>query len=419
MRTDLGTVWRRLVPADKLTRRVFVQGAGMAPLALADSLAAAPDLAQGVTFVGVWIPGMNGADWAGLSESSHAETTFASPDWRETFQAGRTRILPFGYRRAYDWLNATPLDLAVVQVAPPDAEGLCSLSTAADFAPAILAREVPVLGLINVAAPDLPGAPKVPLARFAAVAEVDHPLTAYESGALDPVSQAAARRAAALIPDGAAVQTGIGKLGAGVLAELRNHRNLRLFGGMALDGLVDLDEAGALDPDAPRIAGGLFGGERLVEHARHDPRLRLKPVNLTHDFAVLARQPRLYAVNSALEVDLLGQVNGERLDGRLVSGVGGLADFLRGARASEGGVGMVVLPSTAAKGAVSRIRPLLDPGATTIPRSEAELILVTEHGVADLRGLDLDARAEAILNIAAPQHQTDLAEAWGEIRRGF
>ncbi|MEW6599068.1 MAG: acetyl-CoA hydrolase/transferase C-terminal domain-containing protein [Pseudomonadota bacterium] len=419
MLTDLGTVWRRLVPADTLTRRVFVQGAGMAPLALADSLKAAPELAQGVAFVGVWIPGMNRTDWAASSESSTAETSFASLDWRETFQAGRTRILPLGYRRAYDWLSATPLDLAVVQVAPPDADGLCSLSLAADFAPAILAREVPILGLINVAAPDLPGAPKVPLSRFAAVAEVDHPLTSYDSGALDPVSQAAARRATALIPDGATVQTGIGKLGAGVLAELRDHRNLKLFGGMALDGLVALEAAGALDPDAPRVAGGLYGGQRLIEHARRDPRLRLEPVSVTHDLAVLARQPCLCAVNSALEVDLFGQVNGERLDGRLVSGVGGLADFLRGARASEGGAGVVVLPSTAAKGTVSRIRPLLDPGSTTIARSEAELILVTEHGVADLRGLDLDARAEAILAIAAPQHQAELAAAWGEIKRGF
>lgn len=391
----------------------------MAPLALADSLAAAPDLAEGVEFVGVWIPGMNRTDWAGLAPGARAVTTFASPDWRDSFQAGRTRLLPLGYRRAFDWLSATPLDLAVVQVGPPDAEGLCSLGLAADFAPALLARDLPVLGLINAATPAPLGAPKVARERFAALLEVDYPLTPYDPGPLDAVSLAAARRAAALIPDGATVQTGIGKLGAGVLAELRQHRRLRLFGGMALEGLVDLEAAGALDPDAPRIAGGLFGGPRLVDYALNDSRLRLAPVDLTHDLAVLARQPALHAVNSALEVDLLGQVNGERLDGRLVSGVGGLADFLRGARASEGGLGLVVLPSTAAKGQISRIRPLLDPGSTTLSRTETDIIVVTEHGVADLRGLDLDARAEAILAVAAPQHQAELAAAWGKLRQSF
>jgi len=391
--------------------RLFVPGGASEPLALIEAWRRAPDLAAGLTFVGAPVPGINRTDLAALSDTSRAEGTFVSADWRNSFETGRFVLRPLTWFQAFGWLAETPLDAAIFHVSPPDAEGLCSLGVGADLAPAVLNRQVLKAAIINPAMPRTRG-PAAPLAAFDLVAEAEHPLLEYDAGVLDPAFDAIKRHLAGLIPAGASVQFGLGKAGVAALAALEGMRGLKIHSGMVTDPLLAVLDSGALDA----VVTGLAAGTRpLYDRLGADDRIRFEPSSHTHDIRVLAAIPRLVAVNSALEIDLFGQANAEFQDGRQISGTGGLTDFLRGARLSEGGVPVLALPATARGGAISRIVPRLPPGAVSVTRADVGVV-ITEHGVADLRGRTLDERAEALIAVAGPGHRDDLANAWSALR---
>ena len=216
----------------------------------------------------------------------------------------------------------------------------------------------------------------------------------------------------ATLRDGDVLQFGIGKVPAAVLPRLTACRNLKIHSGMVVDGVMNLLDAGAIVDEPGAVTSGLvIGGPELMRRAGDDPRFRFAGVDHTHDGRVLGAIDNLVAINSALEIDLTGQVNAEAANGRQVSGAGGLADFMRGAGLSKGGRGIVALGATARGGAISRIVPTLGPGCpVTVPRNDVGLI-ITEFGVADLRGLDMAARANALIAVADPRHRDDLARA--------
>jgi len=397
--------------------RLHIPGAAAEPLAFAEALSLDPTLGRGVTFAGVWIPGVNRTDWSRLGDG--AETTFAAPDWAASRRDGRMRIRPLGYRQAWDWVAASPLDAAIVQVAPPDRDGRCNLSLTADFTAAVLERPIPVIGLINPALPVVRGAPSVALSRFLTWVEAERAPATYDPGPPDAATEAVARVTASLIPHGAVLQTGIGKLGAAVFSALTDRRRLRIHSGMASDSLIDLMDAGALaDTPGAITIGAILGASALGARLAGDPRVRMEGVPVTHGFDVLSRIDGLAAINSAVEVDLFGQANAEQVGGRLISGIGGLGDFLRGAAAARGGLPILALPAETPGGKHSRIVPQLGPGIVTVPRTDVALV-VTEHGVADLRGRDMDGRAEALIAIAAPARRAQLAADWEAIRRSL
>lgn len=393
--------------------RVFIPGAASEPLALLEIYRRRPDLAAGLTFVSAHVPGINRNDWAGLHEMSRAEGTFVSADWRASFEAGRFAFRPLTWFQTYRWLGETPLDAAVFQVSAPDADGNVSLGIASDLAPAVLAREVFKIALVN------PGMPRVrsvvyPLSAFDVVADAPHELITYDTGTLDPAFDAIKLHLQGLIPDGASVQFGVGKAGVAALAALEGMKGLRIHSGMVTDPLLPVLDSGALT----EVVTGLAAGSRaLYDRCGADGRIRFEPSNVTHNIRVLADIPRLVAVNSAIEIDLFGQANAEFQDGRQISGVGGLTDFLRGARLSDGGLPILALPASARRGGISRIVPRLPAVAVSVPRADVGLV-ITEHGVADLRGLTLDGRAEALIGVADPGHRDRLADAWAEMRRG-
>jgi acyl-CoA hydrolase len=396
--------------AERLTGtggRVFVPAGAAEPLALYEAYRAEPELAAGLTFVGAFLPGANRSDWVVLSK---AEGTFVSADWRESFEAGRFAFRPLTYFQTWGWLATTPLDAAFFHVSPPDAEGRCSFGVATDLSPAVIGRDVIKIALVNERMPRTRG-PSVSLEAFDVVVEIGAPLATYDAGKLDPAFDAIAAHIRELTPDGASLQFGIGKAGVAALAALEGRKRLKIHSGMVTDPLLPVLDAGSVDEV---VCGLALGTEPLFKRCGSDKRIRFEPASFTHDIRTLAAIPRLVAVNSALEVDLFGQANAEFLNGRQVSGVGGLTDFLRGARLSEGGVPIVALNATA-KGA-SRVVPRLAPNAVSVPRADMGVV-VTEHGVADLRGLDLDGRAEALIAIAAPEHRDALANDWDAIRR--
>lgn len=394
--------------------RLFIPGGAGEPLALIEAWRRRPDLAANLTFVGAPVPGINRTDWAGLHETARSEGTFVSADWRASFEAGRFSLRPMTWFQAFGWLGETPLDAAVFHVSEPDVAGHVSLGIAGDLAPAVLARDVFKVALVNPAMPCVRGA-TWPLSAFDLVADAPADLLTYEAGTLDPAFDAIKRHLQGLVPDGASVQFGVGKAGIAALAALEGLKGLRIHSGMVTDPLLPVLDSGALT----EVVTGLAAGSRaLYDRCGADTRIRFEPSNVTHDIRVLAEIPRLVAVNSAIEIDLFGQANAEFQDGRQISGVGGLTDFLRGARLSPGGLPILALPASARRGAVSRIVPRLPATAVSVPRADVGLV-ITEHGVADLRGQTLDGRAEALIGIADPAHRDRLAAAWTEIRRSL
>lgn len=406
---------RRLRAALPERARVYVPGVAAEPYALADAFAAAPGLADGLTFFGVWIPGVNRTDWSALGETSRFETLFLAPELRAGFESGRVDFLPLTYTKAWRWLETTSVDAAILQVGPPDSDGQCSLSLASDFTPAIWERAPLRVAQINPALIALPGAPAIPLSAFDAVTELETTPRGYEAGALPAAFEHIAKNIAALVEDAAAVQFGLGKVQLAVLPALKHHRKLTIHSGMVSDPLLEIL---AGDTVAAIRTGAVLGSPALAEALKDDPRLMMTPVNRTHALPVLSGLAKFTAVNSVIEVDLFGQANAEFLGGRQVSGGGGLVDFARGAQGSPGGKAIFALASTAKGGTLSRIVPRLARDATTLTRADVEIV-VTEHGAADLRGLSLDARAQALIDIADPEHRTMLDRAWAEMRRSL
>jgi acyl-CoA hydrolase len=396
---------------------VYLQGATGEPLALREILSGAPSALSGVLLTACLLPGMNEFDYAGLHDEAQLTTFLLPTGLRRSFEAGRVRVRPLPYSQiAAAFAADSPFDLAIFQVTAPDAAGLCSFGPVSDFPGLVWPRARRRLGFVNRELPRAPHGPAIPFAALDVAVEADGPIILGEESETGAELGAIADRIAALIPDGAAIQTGIGGAPAAAVGRLIDRRGLVVRSGMITHGYRVLEEAGALDPGADHVTGLALGSADFMRWAAR--RFIFADATVTHGAAVLAATPRLFALNSALEVDLFGQANLEWRGGRLASGLGGAPDFAAAARRSAGGRAVLALPSTAKAGALSRIVARLDAPTVSIPRDDTDLV-ITEHGVADLRGTGLDDRAQALIAIAAPDHRAGLAAAWEATRRAM
>jgi acyl-CoA hydrolase len=406
-----------LAEAFKAGERVFVPGYSGESALLGATLKADPQRAAGVHFVAVQFPGIDTIDYLGLHPEVRQTAFFMSPAVRRGMAEGRAELLAADYTGMAHYFGHGPeLDVAVAQLSPPDADGWCSAGLNSDFLPLAWARARRRVAHINPLLPRTRGSFRVRLADVNQWIEAESPVLNYTDPAAGDIDLAIARHAASLIRDGDTLQCGIGTVPLALGQTLSNHRRLKLHAGMVTKTLQHLSEAGALDPDA-RVTTGVALGDAAFQDfvARHEA-LWFTDVTRTHDVAAIAATPRFIAVNSAAEVDLFGQVNSERVGGALQAGAGGLPAFAQGALASPGGRLIMCLRSSAARGTVSRIVPSLDHASLcTLPRYMADAV-VTEHGVAQLRGLDIHQRAAALLAIAAPDHRDALAQAWEQQR---
>ena len=336
----------------------------------------------------------------------------AAGQHRNLAKAGVLDALPSHYSHLPGLIRSgvLPADVVLLQVSPPDAQGRHSLGLVHEYLPAALEKARVVIGEVN---PDIPwthGSVHLKAADFDLLVDAENAPIDAESAEPGAAEQAIARHIAAHVQDGATLQVGIGKLPEAVLSALHDRRDLGLHTGAGGDGVVALAEAGVLTNarkgrDAGvSIAGILMGTERLRRWAHCNPALALRGTDYTHDPEVLASLNQLVAINAAIEVDVTGQVNAEVAGGVYVGGVGGAVDFLRGAARSRGGLPIVALPATA-KSATRIVAQLSGPVST--PRSDAGLI-VTEYGVADLRGQPLSRRVQRMIDIAAPEHRAEL-----------
>jgi acyl-CoA hydrolase len=411
---------QRLLAELRAGERVYVPSTiGESP-AFIDMLRAEPDRARDVAFVSCLVPGMNGFDYAGLDPSSRLTTFMLPPALRGSFEAGRVRVMPMAYSQIGAYLETrAQIDTAFFQVCPPDADGLCSVGVAADFPSLVWRGAKRRIALVNPSLPAPPRGPRLPLADFDLAVEVDGPvIEAAPAAASSAEVEIIAGRVAALIPDGASLQTGIGGAPGAVLDHLTGHRNLVLYSGMVGEGVRALAEAGALAPGADHVAGIAFGSMAFYRYLVDSDLVRFADVTHTHGAAALARVERFVSINSALEIDLFGQANLEWRDGRLISGVGGAPDYVRAAGRAADGLSIIALASTAGGGKLSRIVPRLTSPTVGVSRNDIDVV-VTEHGSARLRDLSMDERAEALIAVADPRHQNDLISRWAEMRARF
>lgn len=307
-------------------------------------------------------------------------------------------------------------DVVFVQLSPPDTEGRHSLGPVADYLRPALERARVVVGEVNEHVPWTWGDTAVESGRLDHVVRSSHPPLEMPQPALGEAERRVGQHVAERVPDGAVLQLGIGSIPEVVCAALGEKRDLGVHSGMITDGVADLMEAGvitnrrkAIDPGAT-VTGVLLGGRRLFEFAHRNPAIQMRPATYTHGASVLARLERFVSINSAVEVDLTGQVNAEVAGSLHVGAVGGAVDYVRGAAASAGGTAIIALPSTARGGSVSRIVARLGAGVTSTARSDTDLV-VTEYGVAELWGRSLRERACSLIRIAHPDFRAELEEA--------
>lgn len=397
---------------------VFVPGMSGESLALYEALKANPEAANGVRFIGAVFPGINRSDYLGLSPSARQRAYFMQPGLRPGLADGRAELVPLDYPGIYRELSAREdIDIAFAQLSPPDENGLCSLGIACDFLPAVWQRAKRRIAHINPRMPRTRGSFGVSYADIDAAFETDHALLSYDGGAPNEAMRAHAQLVASLVRDGDTLEFGVGKLQAGILSALTAHRGLKVWSGMVSTPVLALLDSGAISRPQSINVGVALGDTALYERAARDQTFYFRPVSETHDVPRIAAIENFCAINSAVEVDLFGQVNADSLNGKLLAGVGGLPAFAAGALLSPGGRSIIALPAATDDGRFSRVVAKLgEPGVTALSRHGADYV-VTEHGIAALRGLSVHQRAAALIGIAAPQFRESLSAAWFEIAR--
>lgn len=351
-----------------------------------------------------------GINYAGIVRPAHADHLRLSAYCgaghnRALADAGVLDIHPHPYSRLGPLIRAGAIraDVVMVQTSPPNARGEYSLGLAADYLVPALEVCRTVIAEVNDQVPWTHSERLLKAADIALAVRTSRTPAPYPAGTAGDVERAIARHCAEFIGDGATLEFGLGALPDAVLLGLGSRRGLRVHSGALGDGIVEPMQRGTI---AEAAGAMLLGTRKLFDFAANNPRLTLRSSEFTHDPRVLAGLARFVAINSAVEVDLTGQVNAEVARGSYVGAVGGAPDFIRAANQSPGGVSLIVLPASAARGA-SRIVAQLG-GPVTTPRSDAGVV-VTEHGAADLRGLALRERAKRLIAIAAPAFRETLS----------
>ena len=315
-----------------------------------------------------------------------------------------------------------PLDVALLQLSPPDAHGYCTLGTSVDAALAASLSARFVIAEINEQMPRTLGHTLVPFHRIDAFVHTHRPLHEHLPSHPSAVDDAIGEHVAALIDDGATLQMGIGAIPDAVLRRLHDKHDLGVHTEMFTDGVIDLVDAGVITNRRKHVHPGrlvtsfVVGTERLYRFVDNNPSVEFHPCDRTNDTALIRKNDHVVAINSALEIDLSGQVVADSIGFRIYSGIGGQMDFIRGAALSRGGKPIVALPSTAADGRVSRIVPSVQAGGGVVTTRGHVHWIVTEYGAVNLFGLTLRQRAAALISIAHPDFRAELEREFAQRR---
>jgi 4-hydroxybutyrate CoA-transferase len=347
---------------------------------------------------------------------------FIGPNVREAVQAGRADFMPiFLSEIPALFRERVPIDWALVQVSPPDKHGYCTVGVAADVVVSAIRNAKHVVAEINSNMPRTWGDTLVHVSQLDAAVLVDTPIPELAIEPIDRVSATIGANVAGLVRDGDCLQLGIGAIPNAVLEALRGHRRLGVHTEMLSDGIVDLVEAGVIDCSAknyrPRkaICSFVMGTRRLYDFVDDNPFVESYGNEFVNDPFIVCRNDNMVAINSAIQIDLSGQVCADSMGVKPFSGIGGQVDFIRGAARSKGGRPIIALPSTAKQGQLSRIVSTLRPGAGVVTSRGDVRFVVTEHGVADLYAKPISQRAASLIAIADPQFREALTREAREL----
>jgi 4-hydroxybutyrate CoA-transferase len=315
------------------------------------------------------------------------------------------------------WDGSLPLDVAMIMLSPPDEHGFCSYGVEVGTSkPAAESARI-IIAEVNQQMPRTYGDSFIHVSRLDHIVETDHPLPEAPQGGSSAEHALVGQHIAGMIPDGATLQMGIGSIPDAVLRCLSGHKNLGIHSELFSDGVIDLVEQGVVTcaektfHPGKIVTGFLFGTERLYRFVDNNPMIEMQPTHYVNDPFNIARNNKMVAINSAVQIDLTGQVCADSIGTRFYSGAGGQVDFVRGAARSPGGLPIIACLSTAQGGRVSRIVPTLYEGAGVVTTRNDIHFVVTEYGVAYLRGKSIRERAQALITIAHPAHRDELAYA--------
>ena len=409
----------------KSNDRVYIQMGAAPPQALIKAMTARHEELRNVEVCHLHLEGEAPYADPVLKDSFHVNSFFIGGNVRHTLKAGNGSYtpvflseLPLLFKN-----NIVPLDVALIQVSPPDKHGYCSLGVTIGATIAAIESAKHVIAQINPQMPRTHGAGIIHISELDTFVEVDEPILEHKVGIPSEIEQKIGDYIAELIEDRSTLQMGVGNIPNAVLSRLGNHKDLGLHTEMFSDGVIDLILKDVINGNYKEISPGramatfLMGTRRLYDYVDDNPFVEMREADFVNDVYMIRQNPKTVAINSAIEVDLTGQVCADSIGTRMYSGVGGQMDFIRGASLSEGGKAIIALPATTHKG-ISRIVPFLKPGSGVVTTRAHVHYVVTEYGVANLYGKTIKQRVEALARIAHPDFSEQIARDFFEKRIG-
>lgn len=353
----------------------------------------------------------------------HHITNFIGGNMRQAMKEGRVDFFPGYFSEVPSLMAPGELldpDVALIQVSYPNEEGYCSYGVSCDYTKPAAQNAKIVIAEMNRQMPFVGGDNFIHISKINYIVKADYPLHTIAPTEIKEVEEAIGKNCAQLVKDGDTLQLGIGAIPDAVLLFLKDKKDLGIHSEMVSDGILELVNAGVINGSRKQINPGkivatfLMGTQALYDFVNGNDSVEMYPVDYVNDPFVIAQNDNVVSINSCVEVDLMGQVVSESIGLRQISGPGGQVDFVRGAARSKGGRSIIAMPSTASRGASSRIVPLIAEGAAvTTPRNDVDYI-VTEYGIAKLKGKTLRERAKALIAIAHPQFRAELEAAYAE-----
>jgi len=406
----------------KSNDRVYLQAAAAAPTLLANALAARASELRNVEICHLHTEGEARYANPDLVDSFHVNSFFIGANVRHTLKAGNGSYtpvflseLPHLFRKKVLLLN-----VAFIHVSPPDIHGYCSLGISVEATVAAIENAKIVVAQVNPQMPRTFGDGIIHVSEIDYLVEVDTPIYSHNIVPFSKEEEKIGEFVASLIEDKSTLQMGIGSIPNAALSKLTNHKNLGLHTEMFSDGVIDLIESGVINCNYKGVFRGralatfLIGSKRLYDFVNDNPFIEMKESSIVNDTARIRKNPKMVAINSAIEVDITGQVCADSIGGRMYSGVGGQMDFIRGASLSDGGKAIIALPSITKRGE-SRIVPYLKQGAGVVTTRSHVQYIITEYGIADLYGKTLSQRAKELVKIAHPNHQENIEREYHEM----
>ena len=408
----------------KSNDRIYIQAAAAAPQELIDAMTDRHEELRNVEVCHLHLEGRTPYADPIYKDSFHVNSFFIGHNVRHTLKAGNGSYtpvflseVPLLFKR-----NILPLDVAFIQVSPPDRHGYCSLGVSVEAILAAIDNAKHVIALINKQMPRIHGEGIIHISELDTFVEVNRPIPEFNMPEPTDVENKIGDYIAELIDDKSTLQMGIGSIPNAVLSKLGNHKDLGLHTEMFSDGVIDLILKDVINSNYKGVNAGrvlatfLMGSKRLYDYVDDNPFIEMRSCDYVNDVAIIRKNPKMVAINSAIQVDLSGQVCADSIGTRMYSGVGGQMDFIRGASLSEGGKAIIAIPSITSKG-ISRIVPFLNPGAGVVTTRAHVQYIVTEYGVANLYGKTIKQRLAALVKIAHPDHRERIEKEYFDAPR--